>query len=62
MLNWLRGFVTDYSITVIMLSALALFLGLALAVKMDTKWGYVFAAAGAALGLFTLYTIGIFNL
>ena len=61
-MNWLNSFVDRNDVTVIMISVLGLFLGLALAMKMDTKWGYVIAALAGVLCLYTLKVNGIFNL
>lgn len=59
MLRSLRSFVDSQEVMAFALAAFLIFCGFGLAAKADTKWGYVIAAGGILLVLFTLRVNGL---
>lgn len=60
MLSSLDRLLAANYLTAIGLGVVIFGLGLTIAGKFDNKFGYIVAAVGLALGVYTLHTMGIF--
>jgi hypothetical protein len=58
-MQFLRSFAANNTASAIGVAVIVFFIGITIAAKADSKWGYVIAALGAALCLFTLKVIRI---
>ena len=62
MIRSLNALLDNNAYTAVILSVLAIFLGVAIATKFDSKWGYVLMLVAALVGLYTLKVNGIFSI